>query len=272
VKPFRVEEPARASETPVVVEVPHAGVYIDPESLAWMCAPARAVGRDADLWVDALFEGAPKLGATLLVSNVSRYVVDLNRTATDYDGLAVEGGPEGNLPRGLIWRTTTEGDAILGRRLTASELARRIAWLYDPYHRTLEALLAGKRKRFGYAILLCAHSMPSTGRRGHVDVGTGRADVVPGSRGRTSAAGSIIDCVERVAKGAGLSVKHDDPYKGGFSTSHYGRPLSGCHAVQIELARRNYMDEDTLAPLAAPFARVRAFGEALVTALSATRP
>ncbi|HTJ81198.1 MAG TPA: N-formylglutamate amidohydrolase [Polyangiaceae bacterium] len=269
--PFRVETPD-ASETPLVVEVPHAGVHIDGESLAWMCAPARAIGRDADLWVDRLFEDAPRLGATLLVSSWSRYVLDLNRGPDDYDGLAVEGGPESNLPRGLVWRTSTEGDPILARRLTQAELARRKAALYDPYHDTLSRLLDEKRQRFGHAILLCAHSMPSSGRRGHVDVGAGRADVVPGSRGRTSAASSVIDCVERVARGASLTVKHDDPYKGGFATQHYGQPARACHAVQVELARRLYMDEDSLAPLGAAFDRVRAFARALVTALGKVDP
>jgi N-formylglutamate amidohydrolase len=42
-----------------------------------------------------------------------------------------------------------------------------------------------------------------------------------------------------------LSVKHDDPYRGGWTTSSYGAPKRGQHAVQIELNRALYVDERT---------------------------
>jgi N-formylglutamate amidohydrolase len=264
--PFEVVEPA-AGESPVVVEVPHAGVRLDAESLAWTIAPARSIARDADLYVDRLFEQAPGAGATLLVSRVSRYVVDLNRGETDVDGEAVEGGGRKPWPRGLVWRLTTEGDPILRAALPREELDRRIATVYRPYHDTLARLLARKRARFGYAVLLCAHSMPSRGRRGHSDPGSWRADIVPGSRGRTSAAGSVIDAVEREATAFGWSVRHDDPYRGGFSTAHYGKPEHGLHAVQVEIGRRLYMDEGSCRMDPQGFATVREFARSLVSRL-----
>ena len=36
----------------------------------------------------------------------------------------------------------------------------------------------------------------------------------------------------------------NDPYKGGFITTHHGRPADRIHAIQIELRRDLYMDED----------------------------
>ncbi len=275
VPPFRLERPT-VRETPVVVEVPHAGVYVDPGTLATMAGSMRAVGRDADLFVDDLFSDAPDFGASLLVATHSRLVIDLNRAPTEFDGVAVDGGQGAQLPRGLIWRTSTEGEPLLYERLTKAELGRRMTVLYEPYHAALCEELARKRERFGDAILLCAHSMPSTGRRGHIDVGTGRADVVPGSRGRTSASGAVIDAVDQAASSLGFSVKHDDPYRGGFSTGHYGRPGEHIHAIQIELARRIYMDEDRLvahtssAPTSTPgaFERTRELARELVRVLA----
>jgi formiminoglutamase len=32
-------------------------------------------------------------------------------------------------------------------------------------------------------------------------------------------------------------------FKGGWITRHYGRPVDGVHAVQMELACRGYMDD-----------------------------
>jgi N-formylglutamate amidohydrolase len=86
--------------------------------------------------------------------------------------------------------------------------------------------------------------MPSEGRRlGGQPVA--RADVVPGTWGRSSADGRIIDLIDAHFRGAGLSVKHDDPYKGGWTTRHYGAPRHGRHVVQIELNRALYLDEQS---------------------------
>jgi N-formylglutamate amidohydrolase len=263
---FVIEQPT-GPETAVLVEVPHAGVHVDALSLATMIASLRSAGRDADLFVDDIFAGSPGLGATFLAARTSRFVVDLNRARDAFDALAVEGGQAQELPRGVVWRTTTEGERIVDAPLPRAELARRLREVYDPYHTAIAAIVAEKRARFGYAVLLCAHSMPSTGRRGHVDLGRGRADIVPGTRGRSSADGRLIDRVDAAAARAGFSIKHDDPYKGGFSTGHYGQPASGVHAIQIEMARRLYMDENRLVPSPDGMARVRAFAEDLVRAL-----
>jgi N-formylglutamate deformylase len=64
-------------------------------------------------------------------------------------------------------------------------------------------------------------------------------------------------------------VSHDDPYRGGHSTVHYGRPAARVHAVQVELARRLYMDERTLEKKQSDFAKVQSFCDALVARLGA---
>lgn len=278
--PFEITKP-QGPESPVIVEVPHAGVYLDAESLAVTVAPARCIARDADLYVDELFQDAPAVGATLLVARVSRYVIDLNRGPGDYDGDAVETGVGRSAPRGLVWRVATDGSPVLGRRLSHADLERRMSYAYRPYHAALTSLLEQKVARFGFAILLCAHSMPDPPKKpGPLGLRNGLrpaepavADIVPGTRGRTSAAGSLIDLVEAHARASGYSVRHDDPYKGGFSTAHYGAPARGVHAIQIEIARRLYMDPDTLRTDPQRFESVRCFARALVSRLaSVTTP
>lgn len=257
----------RGPETPVVVEIPHAGLEVDGPSLATLAAPAHNLGRDADLYVDALYEEAPSSGATTLVAHVSRYVVDLNRSEHDLDATTVEGAPaHARATRGVVWKLTSDGTKVLTRPLSRAELERRLETYHRPYHRALAATIAEKQARFGFAIVLAAHSMPSVGRLrpGEPE----RADVVPGTRGRTSAAAAVIDAVDAHARAAGLSVAHDEPYQGGFTTQSYGRPAQGVHVVQVELARRLYMDEAALAPHAG-FEATRRFCLALVERLGA---
>jgi N-formylglutamate amidohydrolase len=268
---FSVREPDGRA-TPLVVEVPHAGLYVDATALSTLLAPANALGRDADLYVDELFQDVPSDGAALIASRVSRYVVDLNRAENDYDALAVESGSARVSPHGLIWRTTTEGRSALLGPLPRSEVERRLDTYYRPYHAAIRRLLEARVASFGYAILLCAHSMPSRGRDGHQDLGRERADVVPGSRGRTSAAPAVIDTVDRVAREGGFSVAHDQPYRGGFSTAHYGRPDQGIHAIQVELNRKLYMNELSLEKKPREFEALSAFCRRLARELAAVDP
>ncbi len=267
-KYFCVREPT-AKETPVVVEVPHAGLGLDAPALATLVAPARALGQDADLYVDDLYVDAPAEGATLLTARVSRYVCDLNRGERDIDGATVEGKSGKAAPHGLVWRLTTDNLPALSGPLEPAELERRLREIYRPYHSTLQQLIAGKIQRFGHAILLCGHSMPSRGRVGHTDPGRARADVVPGSRGRTTAAPSVIQVPDDLARERGLTVAHDEPYRGGFTTGHFGRPHEGIHAIQVELSRRLYMSERTLDKKQPDFDKIRDYCRALVARLGA---
>jgi N-formylglutamate amidohydrolase len=277
---FSVVEPS-AEETPVIVEIPHAGLGLDPGALASISAPARSIGRDADLWVDELYAEAPAQGASMIVAHVSRYVVDMNRGPTDFDAESVEGGAGAvRATRGVIWRLTSESIPILDAPLPRQELERRLDAYYHPYHRALTELIEKKRARFGHAIVVAGHSMPSVDRAayqgsasgsGNRDLRLHRADVVPGTRGRTSAGAAFIDAVDAQARHSGFSVAHDEPYAGGFTTVNYGKPAAAVHVVQVELARRLYMNETTLQKNTG-FSRVRAFCTALVGRMARVRP
>jgi N-formylglutamate deformylase len=268
VESFNLKLPSRAAIA-VLVEVPHAGLDLPEAVQDELSAPEDALRRDADIYVDELYAHAPSLGATLLCSTVSRYVVDLNRAQDDVDSATVTDhpAPVGAQPRGVVWRATTDGRPVLRRPLTFSALRRRLARYYVPYHEALRQTLDDMRARFGAAILLAGHSMPSRGRSLHVDAGVRRADVVPGTQGRTTADERVIDLVDQYFRAAGLSVKHDDPYKGGFSTVHYGRPAHGSHAIQIELNRALYVNEETFEKRPGDFQRVQLLLDGLVVKL-----
>ena len=87
------------------------------------------------------------------------------------------------------------------------------------------------------------HSMPSRGRAGHKDPGKERADVVPGDRDGSSCAPALSAAVGAHFSSQGLTVRPNDPYKGGYITAHHGQPADRIHAIQIELRRDLYMDE-----------------------------
>lgn len=233
---------------PLVVEIPHAGTVIPADVSDSLLATRHDVERDADPYVDELFDDAPTVGAVLLAARCSRYVIDLNRFEEDVDRAAVPDAPGGRngFPRGIVWSETSDGRRALRAPLTLAEFTQRLDRYYRPYHRALATEIAALHERFGYVIVVSAHSMPSSSRTLLNDRPLRRADIVPGSRGRTTASASVIDTVDAHFRAAGLSVRHDDPYRGGATTIRWGRPEDGIHAIQIELNRALYMDETTL--------------------------
>lgn len=258
------------SPVPLLVEVPHAGTFVPEALLDELVVPTDSLLRDADIYVNELFANAPQYGAGLLCANISRYVVDLNRAQDDFDSATVSDHPTVPFaqPRGVVWRATTDGRPLLRRPLSFDALRKRLDTYYVPYHSALSETLEALRAQHGYAMLLAGHSMPSRGRSLHNDVGVRRADVVPGTRGRTTADARMIDLVDAHFRQAGLSVRHDDPYKGGYSTTHYGRPDLRVHAVQVELNRALYVDETTFKRRAGDFEKLQGMLDGLVAKLA----
>jgi N-formylglutamate amidohydrolase len=193
-------------------------------------------------------------------------VIDLNRSVLDVDsGTVANSVKPARLKHGLIWRATGRGRALLASPLAPSAFDELLEAAHSPYHDALAHEITRKKQIFGCAILLAAHSMPAADARGNL-----RADIVPGTCGRTSASAQVIATVERIAAERAFQLRHDDPYRGGYTTQTYGKPGLGVSAVQVEISRRLYACEDDPRPHA-HFERVRTFARALIHGLGAIR-
>ena len=119
----------------------------------------------------------------------------------------------------------------------------RIERLYGPFHGALAGLLESTRKRFGTAILIDCHSMPSATMGQPTG---GRPHFVLGDRFGASCDAKLTRFIRDVLQRAGFEVQVNRPYAGGFITEHYGSPGQGVHALQLEINRALYLDEATL--------------------------
>ena len=179
------------------------------------------------------------LGASLLVANYSRYVVDLNRPPDD-DALY-----PGRHATGLCPEETFAGDVLYDGAggIADAERERRIDAYWRPYHDRLRAELNRLRADHGVALLWDAHSIAS-------EVPSLFDGTLPelnlGSNGGASCAAAAEAAVTRVAESSGYSFVANGRFRGGFITRHYGRPATGIHALQMELAQRTYMNEAAL--------------------------
>jgi N-formylglutamate deformylase len=224
-----------AGDTPLLIDVPHAGTYIPPALRAGMTPLAQNVP-DADWHVHLLYGFAVEQGASLMVATHARYVVDLNR---DPQGAALYPGADNSelVPLLSFDREPLYADAAPD----ADEVARRTARYWAPCHARLQQRLDAIRARHGFAILLDAHSIRSQvprffdGRLPDLNLGTAAGQ---------SCAPELADAAFATLKDApGLSAVRDGRFKGGYITRHYGRPQDGVHALQLEIAQACYMDE-----------------------------
>ena len=243
---FRLSLPAR-QETPVIFASPHSGAAYLPDFLAQSVLNALQIRSSEDAFVDQLLADAPTHGAALLVAEVPRAYLDLNRAPDELDPAVIEGitrpphNPRVSSGLGVIPRVVSGGRAIYRGKLTRTEAEARITRFWHPYHRALRDLVEATHSRFGQAILIDCHSMPSGGAREKR-----RMDFVIGDRYGASAARPLVEGVEERLKNRGYHVLRNRPYAGGFITEHFGRPAMGWHAVQIEVSRGLYMDETQL--------------------------
>ena len=234
---------------PVILNSPHSGSLYPQAFLSASRLDARTLRRSEDAFVDRLFSAAAAHGAPLLHARFPRAFLDLNREPYELDPQMFEGRlPEFANTRslrvaaglGVIPRVVGDAQPIYREPFSVEAALNRIAALHRPYHACLEGLIEDTRRRFGFAILLDCHSMPS----GSPDVGA--CDVVLGDRYGSSATRWIVDAIEGSLRASGLSVRRNKPYAGGYITEHYGVPSLGRHAVQIEVNRALYMDERTI--------------------------
>jgi len=250
--PFRVDEP-EAHTLPFVFNAPHSGAVYPRAFIEASRLDALALRRSEDAYVDRLFAPVVDLGAPLMCAHFPRAYLDVNREPYELDPRMFDG----RLPAfantrsmrvagglGTVPRIVADGQEIYRGRLPVEEAVLRIETLYKPYHRTLRGLIQRTARRFGHAILIDCHSMPSSSL-GRDEAA--RADVILGDRFGTACAPILIDAFEHHLRARGYRVLRNKPYAGGFITEHYGEPNVERHALQIEINRSLYMNEASLA-------------------------
>lgn len=247
---------APAEQTvPLVFASPHSGTEYPASFIAASRLDPLALRRSEDAFIDDIFAVAAEFGAPLLKATFPRAYVDPNREPFELDPAMFDAplpayvnttSPRVAAGLGTVARVVTSGDEIYRGKLRFDEVRRRIDRLYYPYHEALQRLLDQTRTKFGACLLIDCHSMPSIGGPMDCDPGLKRFDAVLGDRFGTSCSSVATRTAERILRDLGYSVGRNSPYAGGYCTHHYGRPQAQMHALQIEINRGLYMDEQSV--------------------------
>jgi N-formylglutamate amidohydrolase len=218
-----------------IVSVPHSGETIPEAFHPFLSGDLQAYREDVDFKVNELIDIShlQKSGIAVMVSNIHRICVDLNRSEDQCV---------------LFWKENTQGKKLVLKEPTPLEVEKFIESYHRPYFEMLKANirdLEGKKK--GPVSVIDLHSMPSTPTAYHMKQNP-KQEVhrpefcVSDRRGKTCLPEFINFFQEEFIKN-GYDSRMNDPYVGGFVTEFVDRFRT--NNIQIEIKRSIYMDETT---------------------------
>ena len=229
--------PAQTDVVPILISVPHCGTAF-PEELTDQYNPSLLLSPDdTDWFVDRLYDFAPAMGITMIPAHYSRWVIALNRDPQNKPLYS-----DGRIITGLCPSTTFLGEPLYRdkrQEVSAEEVKRRLALYYLPYHQRIQEELLDLKNRFGKVLLWDCHSIRQVVRTIRHE---SFPDLILGDVYGTSASPGLIETALKNLETSSCRVNHNDPFKGGFITSYFGRPADNQHALQLEMTKVNYMD------------------------------
>jgi len=236
-QPFEITQ----GTSPVILAFPHTGTDVPPEIWSRLNDNGRLLA-DTDWHIHNLYGGLLD-NVTVVRATFHRYVIDANR---DPAGVSLYPGQN---TTGLIPDTDFDGKPIWneGQAPSESDIAERLATFHAPYHAALAAEVARVKALHGVAVLYDCHSIRChipflfEGRLPDFNIGT--------DGGRTCVPAIEAAAVDVAASAAGYTSVLNGRFKGGWTTRHYGKPETGIHAIQMELAQATHLAEE-----APPFA------------------
>lgn len=250
---FRIIPP-EGTPAPVVFDSPHSG-SIYPEDFDHILDPM-LLRQAEDAHIEELFAPVTSLGAPLLHALFPRSYIDPNRSDLDLDVTMIDGDWDGpvqpssktlNRGAGLIWRRMRGEGEMYDRPLTIFEVRHRIETCWRPYHEALASLIDAAHARHGVCYHIDCHSMPAMGDANSEDGPVARPDFIIGDRDGTTCEPALTTLIADHLRGEGYDVAINDPYKGVELVRRYADPSAGRHSVQLEINRKLFMDEATLA-------------------------
>ncbi|HEY1836710.1 MAG TPA: N-formylglutamate amidohydrolase [Rhizomicrobium sp.] len=244
-RPFRLVLPD-IQRVPFIFASPHSGSLYPQSLVAMSRLSPRTLRRSEDAFVDELFDAANAFGAPMIAARFPRAYLDVNRSPAEIDIEMFDGAlamatdpasPRVTAGLGVIPRVVRDGAEIYRHKLPSREAEERLASFYRPYHAALATLAKETLARFGTAVVIDCHSMPSA---------AAVPDIVLGDRYGMSAAPLLVRHAERAFEAQGFACVRNVPYAGGYTTLLHGRPARGLHALQIEINRSLYLNEERI--------------------------
>ena len=237
----------------VVFALPHSGRDYGVSFLNQSILDQLSIRSSEDAFLDQLIDGIEKYGVPKIIANAPRAFIDLNRSTDELDPALISGiknnikNPRISSGLGVIPRVVSHGKEIYRGKLSFEQAQSRIKYYWKPYHTDLSNLLQRSQSVFGQSLLIDIHSMP------HEAVSTQSSfikppEIVVGDRFGMSSDPEFTNLVISILKQHEFRVAKNTPFAGAFITKHHGKVKKRIHALQLEIDRSLYMDEEKILP------------------------
>tara|TARA_R110001583_G_scaffold113010_2_gene263336 strand:- start:6087 stop:6917 length:831 start_codon:yes stop_codon:yes gene_type:complete len=228
--PFQFQQ----GESPLLISMPHCGLNLTATVKKALTEKAKCLP-DTDWYIPEIYGNLAECGVSVISANYSRYVIDLNRS---YDDEALYTTKTTGLFPEILF---DESPIFLPDKIpsdTHRSLCKTQIWL--PYHQQIERELARIKAKYGFAIVLDAHSIAA-------EVPMLFEGVLSDFNWGTNAGASCHPALLNSAQ-ACLSSDYNQiangRFKGGYITRRFGQPHIGIHAIQLELSQATYLNND----------------------------
>lgn len=210
---------------PIIISIPHSGIYLSKSMYENLID--NIVLPNMDWYLPELYEFLGELGFTIIINNVSRYVIDPNRSIDETHR------KDGTYKENYIYTKTTFGKKMYKINPNYNEIENRIKEFYNPYHQTIIKAISDKLEYFKKVYLIDLHSFGK-------DIS---ADIVLGNDNNKTTSNEFIKNTKKLLEKEGFRVKNNIPYSGGFITKYYGNQVENCEALQLELWYQSYINK-----------------------------
>lgn len=217
--------------SPIVLGLPHTGTMVPEPIHAKLNAAGKSLS-DTDWHIEQLYDGLLE-NVTTVRALFHRYVIDANR---DPSGSSLYPGQN---TTDLVPLTDFDGEPLWMEPPTQADVQERLEAYHGPYHDALKKELDRVHALHGCVILYDCHSIRSEipflfdGTLPDFNIGT--------NHGKTCVAIIEREVAHRCQQAVGFKTVVNGRFKGGWTTREYGQPNLHRHAIQMELAQKNYL-------------------------------
>ena len=247
------------NNSPLIVMTPHSGRNYSNRFLKYIALDLKDLRNTEDYFIDQLFFPCSN-NFSYLNATFPRIFVDANRSPLEIDK-SMWGN--NNLDKlfdtssikvlngiGVFAKYNLFGEYIYSSKVPFSEAKWRLLNFYFPYHRKIKEIIKKTKKKYEKIIALDCHSMSS-------ELVSSETDIVISNVNNKSSSPDILNLVKKCFKNYSYNTKINNPFKGGFITSYYGKPKNNIHFLQIEVNKSLYMDEKNLSLKKSNFSKLK---------------
>ena len=240
------------ADVPLILSFPHSGEQYPDDFQTNPNLPFKILDFPNDKYVDELYNARSELGLLSIHANFPRTYIDVNRHQHDLDITMLDSGEDwygriqptaAKTGTTLFWSKTKEKFNIYARKLNHTELKKRLAQCFVPYHQIMTYHIEKTYNNHGKVFILDCHSMTQfdSKLRGKKE----RPEIDIGNRFGMTCSSQFTECVADTYSRFGYDVKINGRFIGGEIVLRYGWPEINQHILQVEIRRDLYMDENS---------------------------